>query len=296
MNQIPETELVLNPDGSIYHLNLMPGDIAGNIILAGDPGRVEVISSFFDTIELKKQKREFITHTGTYRGKRISAISSGIGTDNIDIVINELDALANIDLVNRIPLKKHTRLNIIRIGTSGSLQKDIPVDSLLLSEKAIGFDGLLNFYSGAGRVCDPGFEEAFKEHTGWSSRLAAPYVVPASEKLLKKFIKEGSVRDKFIPGVTISAPGFYGPQGRELRLKPADPALNDKIEQFRYGRHKITNYEMECSAIYGLCALLGHEALTICAIIGNRATKTYSYRHEEVISELTGAVLDTLTE
>ena len=296
MNTIPETELVLNTDGSVYHLNLMPGDLAPNIILAGDPGRVEIISSFFDTIELKKQKREFITHTGTYKGIMISAISSGIGTDNIDIVINELDALANIDLAARKARKEHTRLNIIRIGTSGSLQKDIPVDTFLLSEMAIGFDGLLNFYSGADEVFDHGFEEAFKEHVGWNNRLAAPYVVRASERLFQKFTRDAANREKFIPGVTISAPGFYGPQGRELRLKPADPGLNDKIERFRYGRHKITNYEMECSAIYGLSGLLGHDALTVCAIIGNRATKTYSARHEEAISDLIGTVLDIIAE
>lgn len=296
MNTIPETELVLNTDGSVYHLNLMPGDLAPNIILAGDPGRVEIISSFFDTIELKKQKREFITHTGTFKGTRISAISSGIGTDNIDIVINELDALANIDLAARKARKEHTRLNIIRIGTSGSLQKDIPVDTFLLSEMAIGFDGLLNFYSGADEVFDHGFEEAFKEHVGWNNRLAAPYVVRASERLFQKFTRDAANSEKFIPGVTISAPGFYGPQGRELRLKPADPGLNDKIERFRYGRHKITNYEMECSAIYGLSGLLGHDALTVCAIIGNRATRTYSARHEEAISDLIGTVLDIIAE
>ncbi|TVR69257.1 MAG: phosphorylase [Marinilabiliales bacterium] len=292
---IPGTELILNPDGSIYHLNLLPADIARHIILAGDPGRVEIISSFFDTVEVRKQRREFVTHTGRYNGVRITALSSGIGTDNIDIVINELDALANIDLATRKPKKEHTRLNIVRIGTSGSLQADIPVDAFVLSELAVGFDGLLNFYGGADKICDQGFEKAFTEHVGWNSRLAAPYVVSASERLLKKFTAESKYRDKFIPGVTISAPGFYGPQGRELRLKPVDPGINDKIEKFRYGRHKITNYEMECSAIYGLSKLLGHDALTVCAIIANRASKTSSTRHEETMSDLIVSVLDTIT-
>ncbi len=292
---IPGTELILNPDGSIYHLNLLPGDLANNIILAGDPGRVEIISSFFDSVEVRKQRREFITHTGKYKGTGITALSSGIGTDNIDIVINELDALANIDLTTRKPKKEHTRLNIVRIGTSGSLQADIPVDTFVLSELAVGFDGLLNFYRGVEKISDHGFEKAFTEHVGWNSRLATPYVVPASERLFKKFTEESKYRGKFIPGVTISAPGFYGPQGRELRLKPVDPGINDKIEKFRYGMHKITNYEMECSAIYGLSKLLGHDAVTVCAIIANRASKTSSTRHEETISDLIVSVLDTIT-
>ncbi len=288
---LSQTELVLNPDGSIYHLNLMPADIADNIILAGDPDRVEIITSFFDSVEIKKQKREFITHTGHYKGTRITAISSGIGTDNIDIVVSELDALANIDMNTRKPKKEHRTLNFVRIGTSGSLQNDIPVDSFLISEKAIGFDGLLNFYAGRDEVCDREFEKAFTKAVGWNKKLAAPYVANASEKLFKQFSGEG-----MIPGVTISAPGFYGPQGRELRLPVADPDLNNKIEKFRFGKYRITNYEMECSAIYGLSKLLGHNALTICAIIANRSTKEYSNRHEETMSELIKKVLDQLVK
>ncbi|MFO7924579.1 MAG: nucleoside phosphorylase [Bacteroidales bacterium] len=286
-----QTELVLNPDGSIYHLNLLPGDIADNIILAGDPDRVEIISSFFDTMEVKKHKREFVTHTGCYGGVRVSALSSGIGTDNIDIVINELDALANINLETREVRKDKRSLNIIRIGTSGSLQEDIPVDSFLLTEKAIGFDGLLNFYAGRDEICDRGFEDAFTEAVGWHRYLAAPYVVEASKKLFMKL----SGKD-MIPGVTISAPGFYGPQGRELRLPVSDPQLNSKIERFRYQGYRITNFEMEASAIYGLSKLLGHHAITVCAIIANRKTKSYSNSHEDTIARLISTVLDRLVK
>jgi uridine phosphorylase len=289
MSNLSQTELILNPDGSIYHLNLLPGDIADNIILAGDPDRVEMISSFFDSVEVKKQKREFITHTGHYRGSRITVVSSGIGTDNIDIVINELDALANIDIGSRKIREEHRTLNFIRIGTSGALQEDIPVDSLVISARAIGFDGLLNFYDGRNGISDAMFEKAFVQFTGWNSLLASPYVVDASEKLFRKFGK-----DEMIAGVTISTPGFYGPQGRELRLKTADSDLNDKIGRFRYGDYRITNYEMECSAIYGLSKLLGHEAVTICAIIANRSTLTYSTRHQETMSRLIKTVLDRM--
>ena len=290
MNNLVQTELILNPDGSIYHLKLLPGDIADTIILAGDPDRVQIISSFFDRVEMKKQKREFITHTGVYRGTRISAISSGIGTDNIDIVVNELDALANIDMKSREVKKEHRTLKLIRIGTSGALQKDIPVDSFVISEKAIGFDGLLNFYAGRDKICDTGFERAFTEAVDWNRNFAVPYVVPASDKLFRKFSG-----NSIIPGVTISAPGFYAPQGRMLRLQPADPLLNKKIEEFRYGNYRITNFEMESSAIYGLSKLLGHEAITICAIIANRSTRTYSTRHEQTMEKLIGTVLDCLT-
>ena len=289
MNNLTQTELIVNQDGSIYHLNLLPGDIADNIILAGDPDRVEIISSFFDSVEIKKQRREFVTHTGYYKGTPITAISTGIGTDNIDIVVSELDALANIDMTTRKVKQDHRTLNLIRIGTSGSLQKDIPVDSFLISEKAIGFDGLLNFYAGRDEVCEKEFENAFTRAVGWNSYLAAPYVVSASDELLEKFSDT-----KMIPGVTISAPGFYGPQGRKLRLSPADPLLNSKIEQFSFGKYKITNYEMESSAIYGLSKLLGHKAVTICAIIANRSTKTYSTKHEETMSELIGLTLERL--
>ena len=291
MSTLKNTELILNPDGSIYHLNLLPGDIADNIILVGDPDRVDIISSFFDSVEIKKKKREFVTHTGFYMGAGLTVISSGIGTDNIDIVVSELDALANIDLKTRKAKKRHRTLNFIRIGTSGSLQKDIPVDSFILSEMAIGFDGLLNFYAGRDKVCDTGFEKSFTEAVDWNEYLAAPYVVASSDLLFKKLSGEG-----MIPGVTISAPGFYGPQGRELRLPVADAQLNRKIEKFRYGKYKITNYEMECSAIYGLSKLLGHRAIAVCAIIANRSNNSYSSRHEETMSELIGTVLGKLVD
>ena len=291
MSILNHTELILNPDGSIYHLNLLPGDIADNIILVGDPDRVDIISSFFDSVEIKKKKREFVTHTGLYMGTRLTVVSSGIGADNIDIVVSELDAMANIDLKTRKPKKEHRTLNLIRIGTSGSLQRDIPVDSFILSDIAIGFDGLLNFYAGRDKVCDKGFEKSFTEAMDWNEYFAAPYVVASSDLLFKKLVGDG-----IIPGVTISAPGFYGPQGRELRLPVADEQLNSKIEKFRYGKYKITNYEMECSAIYGLSELLGHRAVAVCAIIANRITKSYSSRHEETISELIAKVLGKLVD
>ncbi len=288
--EIRESELIINQDGSIFHLHLLPEDIADDIILVGDPGRVEVVASFFDTIELKKQNREFYTITGTFNNKRISVISTGIGTDNIDIVVNELDALANIDLKKRIEKKEHRTLNLIRIGTSGALQADIPVDSYLMSARSIGFDGLLNFYQDRNKISDLDFEFAFKYHVQWNHLLASPYVVDASEVLMKKF--EG---EEIRKGITISAPGFYGPQGRQLRLPIVDQEINDKIESFELDGQKITNYEMESSAIYGLSKLLGHEAITICAIIANRLEGEYSKDYKPIIKDLIKIVLERLT-
>ncbi len=284
-----ESELILNKDGSIFHLHLFPDDIAKDIILVGDPGRVETVASFFDNIELKKQNREFYTITGNYNNKRITVISTGIGTDNIDIVLNELDALANIDLKTRILNTKHKTLNFIRIGTSGSLQKNIPVNSFLMSKRSIGFDGLLNFYANRNQISDLEFEESFKTQVAWNSLLTSPYVVDGSESLINKL--DG---DNILKGTTISAPGFYGPQGRQLRLSPIDPELNNKIEKFEHKGEKITNYEMECSAIYGLSKLLGHNAITICAIIANRITKEYSKDYKEVMKDLIKLVLGKL--
>lgn len=289
--EIRESELIINKDGSIFHLHLLPEDIADDIILVGDPGRVEVVASFFDTIELKKQNREFYTITGTYNNKRISVISTGIGTDNIDIVVNELDALANIDLKTRTVKKEHKALNLIRIGTSGSLQPDVNVDSFLMSKRSIGFDGLLNFYQGRNEVSDLDFEFAFKYHVQWNHLLASPYVVDASEELIKKL--DG---DNITKGITISAPGFYGPQGRKLRLPIIDPEINDKIESFEVQGQKITNYEMESSAIFGLSKLLGHNAITLCAIIANRPKGEYSKDYKPVIKELIKYVLEKLTK
>jgi uridine phosphorylase len=289
--KIGESELIINQDGSIFHLHLLPEDIADTIILVGDPGRVEVVASFFDKIELKKQNREFYTVTGLYRNKRISVISTGIGTDNIDIVVNELDAIANIDLKTRTINKEHKTLNLIRIGTSGSLQSDIPVDSFLMSKRSVGFDGLLNFYADRNSVSDLEFEEALKKHLNWNKLLPSPYVVDASEELIKKL--DG---DNITQGINISASGFYGPQGRQLRLPIVDKDINDKIETFEFKGQKITNYEMESSAIFGLSKLLGHNAVTICAIIANRRKKEYSKDYKPVIKELVKTILERLTD
>lgn len=288
---IAPSELILNPDGSIFHLHLKPGQIAKDIILVGDPGRVEMIADFFDEIEVKAQNREFVTVTGKYKGKRITVLSTGIGTDNIDIVVNELDALVNIDLETRMIKTDKTSLNLIRIGTSGALQGDIPVDAFLVSRKAIGFDGLMNFYARREEISDLAFENAFKTYTNWNVLLASPYVVDCDIDLYNKITDQ-----EFVPGITISAPGFYGPQGRELRLNIVDQKINDKIELFRFNKMKITNYEMECSAIYGLSKLLGHQALTVCIIIANRITHEASSDYKPVMKRLVSKILDKLTQ
>jgi uridine phosphorylase len=290
MKKIAPSELIINKDGSIFHLHLKPDQIARDIILVGDPGRVEMIADFFEEIEFKVQNREFVTITGRYKGKRMTVLSTGIGTDNIDIVINELDALANIDLGTREIKTKLTSLNFIRIGTSGALQGDIPVDAFLVSRKAIGFDGLMNFYARREEFADLPFEEAFKSYTNWNPILASPYVVNCDLDLYNKITD-----DEFIPGITISAPGFYGPQGRELRLNVIDQQINDKIELFRFNELKITNYEMECSAIYGLSKLLGHKALTVCIIIANRINHNASIDYKPVMRRLVKKILNKLT-
>jgi uridine phosphorylase len=286
---IEASELIINPDGSIYHLHIFPEDIADTILLVGDPGRVEKISHYFSSVEVKKMNREFCTHTGYYNGKRITALSTGIGTDNIDIVLNELDALVNIDFNTRLPKETHKTLNLIRLGTSGGLQKEVAVDSFLVSEKAIGFDGLLNFYAQRNEVAELEFEKAFTNFVHWNSMLPNPYVVSASEKLLKL------LKGDNMSGVTISAPGFFGPQGRVLRLPIIDPNINDKIELFRFNDYKITNYEMESSALYGLSKLLGHHALTICVIIANRVSKTFTEDYKPRVEALIRYTLDKLT-
>lgn len=287
---IKNSELILNPDGSIFHLHLKPDQIADTIILVGDPGRVEIISGMFDQIEFTVRNREFVTTTGSYRGQRISVLSTGIGTDNIDIVINELDALANIDLTTREIKSEHRMLRFVRIGTSGSLQADIPVNSWLVSRKSIGFDGMITFYKGREKACDMGFEAAFRKYTEWHADLPTPYVVDASGELLQRF-----TGFKFIHGVNISAPGFYGPQGRILRLPLAIPDLNDKLEDFEHEDLKITNYEMESSAIYGLSRMLGHQALTVCLIIANRVTREANESYHGEMEKLIRIVLDKLT-
>ncbi len=289
MRIIEPSELIINPDNSIFHLHMKQEQLAENIILVGDPGRVEMIAGFLDKIESQTENREFVSATGRYGLKRITVLSTGIGTDNIDIVLNELDALANIDLQTRQVKKISKSLNIIRIGTSGGLQGDIPVDAYLASRKAIGFDGLLNFYDRRNEISDLPFEKAFKSFVGWNVLLPSPYVVEADYALFDKIVDSD-----FTPGITISAPGFYGPQGRELRLKIVDSLINDKIEAFRFEEQRITNYEMECSAIYGLSKLLGHKALTVCIIIANRVSKEANENYKPVMVKLVKKVLDRI--
>jgi uridine phosphorylase len=287
---IKSSELILNPDGSVFHLHLKPEHLADNVILVGDPGRVKLIGKSLSNIEFRIENREFVSLTGQYNKKRITVLSTGIGTDNIDIVMNELDALANINLHTREINPTHRKLNIVRIGTSGGLQQDIPVNSFVVSKKAIGFDGLLNFYANRNEVSDLVFEEAFKKHTLWGKQQTSPYVVECSKLLIDKIHQSDTLE-----GVTISAPGFYGPQGRVLRLPLADPDLNEKIESFTHEGQKITNFEMECSAIYGLSKLLGHEAITICLIIANRIKKEASPDYHESMETLIKLVLERLT-
>ncbi len=289
MKHFPSSELIINSDGSIFHLHLKPEQLADNIILVGDPGRVALVAEYFDTQECSVSSREFNTITGTYKGKRISVISTGIGTDNIDIVMNEIDALANIDLNTRTEKDQLRSLNIVRIGTSGGMQPDIPLGSFLISEKSIGFDGMINFYAGRDSVSDLAFEEALKRHLNWNPQLAAPYVVDADTDLVNKI-----GRDDMLRGVTISANGFYGPQGRVLRIDLADMHINDKIESFRYGNYKITNYEMEGSAIAGLAKLMGHKAMTVCCIIANRRVEAANTDYKPYIEKLVTTVLDRI--
>jgi uridine phosphorylase len=290
MKHIEASELVLNPDGSVYHLHLRPENIAETILLVGDQGRVHEFSKYFDNIECKIQSREFFTHTGTINNKRLTVLSTGIGTDNIDIVVNELDALVNMDLENRCVKEGHKTLNLIRIGTSGALQTDVEIDQPLASEMACGFDGLLNFYAGRNEISDLSIEKEFCKHLSWNDLLAKPYFVSSSQDLLEK------VAFDMRKGITISAPGFYGPQGRVLRLPLADANINQKISAFAYHGQKITNYEMECSAIYGLSKLLGHNALTICNIIANRMAGKFSPDYKKSMETLIVKVLERLSK
>lgn len=289
-NIIPETELILNPNGSVYHLRLLPENISENIIIVGDQGRVETVSAFFDSIEFKVQNREFVTHTGTYNGKRITVISSGIGTDNIDILINELDAAVNIDLKTRLIKKEHTSLNIVRIGTSGALQADIPVDKFVVSTHGLGFDGLLNYYLDLPQINDNEVSEAFIRQTNWNKNLPYPYAVKGSETLINK------IGFDLYKGITATAPGFYGPQGRKLRLTPWVEDFNQQLTDFKHKENRITNFEMETSALYGLGALLGHQTCTVCAIIANRVVKQYSKNYHAAVEQLIQLVLERLTK
>ncbi|MCP9611575.1 nucleoside phosphorylase [Coprobacter tertius] len=290
MKHFPESELIINDDGSIFHLHLRPEQLADKVILVGDPSRVDMVASFFDTRECDVSNREFHTITGMYKGKRLTVVSHGIGTDNIDIVINELDALSNIDFETRDEKAEFRQLTLVRIGTSGGLQPHVPVGTFVISEKSIGFDGVLNFYAGRNEVCDLDFEAAFRRHVGWSPLWAAPYVIDAASDLVES-IGQGEM----VKGVTISANGFYGPQGRELRVPLADPELNKKIESFKYADgHVITNYEMESSALAGLAKLMGHKAMTVCSIIANRVAHNANSNYKNSISDLIQVVLDRI--
>lgn len=285
---IPNSELILNEDGSIYHLQLKPENIATTIITVGDPDRVTDVTKHFESIEFTVHKREFKTQTGSYKGKRLTVISTGIGTDNIDIVFNELDALVNIDLKTQTIKEKFTQLNFIRIGTSGAIQPEIPIDSFLVSEKAIGFDSLLHFY-GNTPFLDTKFAEAFTKHTAWSPQKSAPYVVSGDENLLNLFNSE-----EFLKGITATNVGFYGPQGRKLRLVLQDEDLNDKMQRFQYNKEAITNLEMETSGIYGMAKLLGHRAISLNAILANRPNGDFSKKPKETVDKLIEKVLATL--
>ncbi|TCP24394.1 uridine phosphorylase [Tenacibaculum skagerrakense] len=287
---IQNSELILNPDGSIYHLNLRPEHIATDIIFVGDQDRVDKVTQHFDSIEFTTQKREFKTSTGYYKGKRLSVISTGIGPDNIDIVINELDALVNIDLETRQVKEKHTALHITRIGTSGSLQHDIPVDSFLLSSHSLDINGMLHAYQ-IEDISNPEIEEAFVAHTQWSSKKAYPIIIENSKELETKLFSEQTYK-----GITATAGGFYGPQGRVLRLPLQDPNINKKIDSFNYNGNRITNLEMETSAIYGLSKLLGHHACSMNAILANRAIGTFSANPKQLVEKLIIYTLDKLVE
>lgn len=285
--QIPASELPLQADGAIYHLNLHPEELADNVILVGDPGRVEMISAMFDSVELRKQNRELITHTGTFHGKRISVISTGMGTDNIDIVLTELDALANVDLSTRTVKEEHRALNLVRIGTSGALNPDIECGSFLASAFGLGIDGMLRFYDTHDLIRED-LVEAFVRHTGWDNVLPYPYCTPCSPVLLERIAHDMK------QGITVSAPGFFGPQGREVRAKLKYPELNSRIETFEYQGNAITNMEMECSALYGLGSLLGHHPLTICLIIANRVTGKFLDSYHDRMEQLCHTVLERI--
>lgn len=286
--QYEKSELIVNPDGSIYHLHLREQDLADKVILVGDPGRVEKLSDLFDKVDFKVENREFVTHTGTYKGERVTAISTGIGTDNIDIVLNELDAVANIDLKKRVKKDKLKKLKFVRVGTTGGLQGDLIPGSFVLSRYSAGFDGLMHFYRDGHTVNDEAIEKAFVKHTNWVGKRAVPYFVKSDDELFD------SLNDGVHSGITISSPGFYGPQGRHLRLPVIDPSLNDKISSFRHGAMRITNFEMESSALFGLSSLLGHQAVCICAVIANRVSGDSIKDHNPVIKDLLKFTLDKL--
>ena len=287
----PPSELIINDDGSVFHLHVRPEWLADKVILVGDPGRVALVAGHFDTREHEVQSREVHTVTGTCRGKRITVVSTGIGCDNIDIVVNELDALANIDFHTREIKPELRQLELVRIGTCGGLQPYTPVGTYVCSQKSIGFDGLLNFYAGRNAVCDLPMERAFLNHMGWTGNLCAPapYVVDADEELVKRIAREDMVR-----GITVAAGGFFGPQGRRLRIPLADPHQNEKIEKFEYQGLRITNFEMESSALAGLARLLGHRATTVCMVIANRLAHEANTGYKNSIDNLIETVLERI--
>ncbi len=286
-----ESELIINSDGSVFHLHVKPEFLADKVILVGDPGRVALVAAHFDDKECDIESREFHTVTGTYKGKRITVVSTGIGCDNIDIVVNELDALANIDFKTREENDKFRQLTLVRIGTCGGLQPYTPTGTFVCSQKSIGFDGLLNFYAGRNAVCNLPMEKAFLNHMGWSGNMCAPapYVISADEELVDRIAQDDMVR-----GVTIACGGFFGPQGRQLRIPLADPNQNEKIESFEYEGQKITNFEMESSALAGLSKLMGHKATTVCMVIANRVAKKADTGYKNHIDDLIKTVLERI--
>lgn len=288
-NYFAESELIINSDGSIFHLHLRPEQMADNIILVGDPGRVDRVASHFDTKECEVNNREFRSVTGIYKGKRITAQSTGIGCDNIDIVLNEMDALANIDFKTRTAKPKLKSLTFVRVGTCGGLQPNTPTGTYVASVKSIGFDGLINFYANRDKHCDVALEKAFKEHVCWKDTMGNPYVAPADKTLLDQIAANDMVR-----GYTVACGGFFGPQGRQLRVPLADPDLNKKIESFEYDGLRITNFEMESSAVAGLANLMGHKALTCCMVIANRLEKQVNSNYKNSIDDLIVKVLDRI--
>lgn len=287
---IAESELIINDDGSVFHLHIRPEELADRIILVGDPGRVDMVSEYLQDIEFRKQSREFVSVTGKYAGKRLSVISTGIGTDNIDIVMNELDALANIDFSTREIKKEKKSLDILRIGTSGAIQPDIPLGSFVFAHISIGCDGLLNWYADRDAIAMPDIEEAFKKHTVWNRHLPDPYFVRAGDRMSAKFA------DCTVKGMTVAASGFYGPQGRVLRMPLAMPDMLDTFESFRFGEWRVTNFEMEGSAIAGIAAHLGHNAGTVCCIIANRYLKSSNPDYKPQVRKLIELALGKLTE
>lgn len=288
MRTIPSSELIINADGSIFHLHLKPEQLADIVILVGDPGRVAMIADYFDTKECEVSNREFLTVTGTYKGKRMTVMSTGIGIGNIDICVTELDALANIDFETRQVKDSFRQLTLVRLGTSGAIQPDIEVGEVIFSRTSLGFDGLISYYEGRDTVCDLELERAFEEHTSWYKKLPAPYFVNAHNDLFELF------KDSTLEGITIAAPGFYAPQGRWVRIAPHDLKLNEKIESFRFGERRITNFEMEGSALAGLAALLGHRAATICTIIAQRVAKDACTDYKPFVRRMIELALDKL--